>query len=963
MNDAFEGNVISGNQSPDTPYTYGLGLGDNDIVAGNKIGTDVTGTKAIPNATGMVVSGAGNRIGTNADGVSDEFERNIIAGNLYDGMSFGYGGAWNVVAGNYIGLDVNGDPLGNGGGITLGNAHDNLIGTNADGVRDDVERNVVSANRSHGIWIVGAGADVVTTGNVIAGNYIGTGIDGLTNLGNASHGIVASHGSQGAVIGGASPSARNIVSGNAGNGIQIADSTDHQVLGNYIGVDRSGQTAIPNEQGGVQVFSYYYAGAAGQLTTGNLIGGTAPGEGNVISGNQEYGVTIVGEFATSNLVQGNFIGTDATGKRAIGNNIGLSIQDASDNLVGGTVPGAGNVISGNTDPTGYGIYVSGLTAGNRIEGNLIGTDVTGTAALPNSVGVVMADSADNALGGADPAAGNVVAFNNGPGVHLLDRYAASGEIRNNRIFGNLGRGIVLGNGSEPLLNDPGDTDGFLNFPVLVSAQVHDGQLTVSGFARPGAVIDLYLSAPTADGFGQGQTLLATLVEGSASDTDTGTGSYGPGPVNGRIVGSDTTNLFSFTIPLPDDVNIGSLLTAVAIGSTSAFSPVVSVGDLPPNVAPVVFAGDELVELAQGEVLERDGYFVDDDSVSWTATVNYGDGTVEPLTLRPDRTFRLQHAYDAAGSYTVTVTIVDNSLAVGSDNFTVSVQNEAPNATFNVFTITSPASEGSTVTLQGEFSDPGLQDVHTIDIDWGDGSPHTVQPIPQGDRSFSATHVYVDDSPSNTARDVYRVQVTVFDDQGGQDTTPLGIYLEDVFNVAPQNLLLELSSSEIDENSQVFLSGSFADPGVLDTHVVTIDWGDDSAPTIVELAANVLSFTDISGTSTPTIPTTIPTRTSLRWKWWMTTNHWHRQPPRPNCLSATSLPHDVQVDASAAQIQENGTITLAGSFSDPGPLDAHRVQIDWGDGSEPVVLELPPDVHFLRGHSTTVTRTTAGPGRS
>ena len=134
VNDALEGNIISGNQDPDSPYTYGLGLGDFDIVAGNRIGTDVTGTKAIPNATGMAVGGGGNRIGTDADGVSDELERNIIAGNLYDGIAFGYGAAWNVVAGNYVGLDVNGGPLGNGGGISIGNAHNNLIGTDADSV-------------------------------------------------------------------------------------------------------------------------------------------------------------------------------------------------------------------------------------------------------------------------------------------------------------------------------------------------------------------------------------------------------------------------------------------------------------------------------------------------------------------------------------------------------------------------------------------------------------------------------------------------------------------------------------------------------------------------------------------------------------------------------------------------------------------------------------------------------------
>ncbi len=642
-----------------------------------------------------------------------------------------------------------------------------------------------------------------------------------------------------------------------------------------------------------------------------------------------------------NTIVGNKIGSDRSGKRVLNqptpSTVGIRIEDSDDNQIGGTDPGAGNLISGSN----YGIFVTGATSGNRIEGNWIGTDPTGLVALPNVVGVAVSSSAENVLGGADAAAGNVIAYNLGPGVHLRDPLAAAGEIRNNRIFANLGRGIQLGDGAEPLLNDPGDTDGFLNFPVLTSAQLDNGLLTVSGFARPGAVIDLYLSAPTSTGFGQGETRIATLVEGSASDHDDATGSYGPGPVNGRVVGSDTTDKFSFTIPLPDEVSVGSLLTAVTIGSTSEFSAVVSVGDLPPNVAPVVVAGDGLVELAQGELLERDGFFIDDDSVSWTGTVDYGDGTVKPLSLSAERAFRLEHLYREAGNYTVTVSIVDNSLARGVGTFTVIIANAAPTATFNVFTITSPAAEGSTVALQGDFTDPGLLDIHTIEVDWGDGTPHSVLPIAQGDRSFSATHVYVDDRPSNTARDVYRVQVTVYDDQGGQDTTPLGIYLEDIFNVPPQNLTLTLSDSEVDESATVLLSGSFTDPGVLDTHLVSIDWGDGSVPEVVELAENVLAFADI-----PHVYPDDPDGDAEVYT--ITVDVVDDDEPLAPVRATIEVgvrnvaPFNMQLQTTATQIQENGTIGLSGSFSDPGTLDAHRVEIDWGDGSEPVVVDLPPN---------------------
>ena len=244
-----------------------------------------------------------------------------------------------------------------------------------------------------------------------------------------------------------------------------------------------------------------------------------------------------------------------------------------------------------------------------------------------------------------------------------------------------------------------------------------------------------------------------------------------------------------------------------------------------------------------------------------------------------------------------------------------------------------------MTLQGEFNDPGMLDIHTVDIDWGDGSPHTVQAIPQGDRSFLATHVYMDDSPSNTARDVYRVQVTVVDDKGGADTTPLGIYLEDVFNVAPRNVSLELSSSEIDENSQVLLSGLFEDPGVLDTHVVTIDWGDGSAATIVELGAHVLSFADIPHTYRDD-----PDNESELYV--ITVEVVDDDEPLAPTNSITELhvrnvaPQDVQVYTDVAEIQEDGVVMLSGAFFDPGPTDAHQVQIDWGDGSPAVTVTLP-----------------------
>ena len=169
----------------------------------------------------------------------------------------------------------------------------------------------------------------------------------------------------------------------------------------------------------------------------------------------------------------------------------------------------------------------------------------------------------------------------------------------------------------------------------------------------------------------------------------------------------------------------------------------------------------------------------------------------------------------------------------------------------------------------------------------------------------------------------------------------------MFNVAPQNLSLDVSSSEIDENGQIFLAGSFDDPGILDTHVVRIDWGDGSPATIVALDANVLSFSDIAHTYRDD-----PDNESELYV--ITVEVVDDDEPLAPTIANTNVhvrnvvPRDVQVHASAAQIQENGVITLDGSFFDPGPVDAHTVQIDWGDGSQPVVLQLPPAVHSFTG---------------
>jgi uncharacterized repeat protein (TIGR01451 family) len=200
---------------------------------------------------------------------------------------------------------------------------------------------------------------------------------------------------------------------------------------------------------------------------------------------------------------------------------------------------------------------------------------------------------------------NVISDNYGAGVAVTAQ-ASDILISRNSIFANgteasPGVGPATGEigidlltptdpvtGTPPFVtpNHPGGGasggNGLLNFPVLTTATLTGGDLELDGFARPGSVIELFVADPDPSGFGEGKTYLITLTEGPAQDLDSGTGSYGPGPINGLSQGSDTTNRFRFLIPvasLPAPVGMGTVLTATAtLGdpSTSEFSGNVTV---------------------------------------------------------------------------------------------------------------------------------------------------------------------------------------------------------------------------------------------------------------------------------------------------------------------------------------------------------------------------------------------------
>ena len=292
-------------------------------------------------------------------------------------------GGTNFIQGNCIGTDTTGTlNRGNGqssthsGGVWVENSPGNWIGGT-----DPTNRNLISGNGGAGVYLQNC------SDNTVQGNLIGVSLAGTATLGNTFDGV-AVYNAYGNRVGGTTPAARNLVSGNGGSGVHLygAGTMGNLVQGNYIGTDVSGTLAVGNAFDGI-----FLTGVSS-----NTVGGISAGAGNVICRSGHFGVEIAGG-GPSNLVQGNFIGTDASGRVALGNlGSGLCVSDSSNNVIGGMVMEARNIISGNGL---IGLIITN-GQGNLIAGNFVGTDVTGTNGLGNNLtGIQLVAANSNVVGG------------------------------------------------------------------------------------------------------------------------------------------------------------------------------------------------------------------------------------------------------------------------------------------------------------------------------------------------------------------------------------------------------------------------------------------------------------------------------------------------------------------------------------------------------------------------------------
>ena len=240
-----------------------------------------------------------------------------------------------------------------------------------------------------------------SSNNRIVGNHIGTDVTGTTALGNGQYGIFVL-GTATNVIGGTTAAERNVISGANDTGIYLLNAT---------GERDPGKLHWRQCRGHCRPGQYEQRHRDLWCAPANLIGGNVPGARNVIAGNAGSGINLNTAGATGNVIQGNYIGVNAAGTSAISNRAdGITLNDAPANLIGGTNSGAGNLISGNGQS---GIFLNGAgSRSNLIAGNLIGPDATGANALGNKfAGVTLANATDNRIGLALASARNVISGN------------------------------------------------------------------------------------------------------------------------------------------------------------------------------------------------------------------------------------------------------------------------------------------------------------------------------------------------------------------------------------------------------------------------------------------------------------------------------------------------------------------------------------------------------------------------
>lgn len=323
----------------------------------------------------------------------------------------------------------------------------------------------------------------------------------------------------------------------------------------------------------------------------------------------------------------------------------------------------------------------------------------------------------------------------------------------------------------------------------------------------------------------------------------------------------------------------------------------------------------------------------------TIEIDWQDGNTETFSLAAGVTsFSTTHQYlddnlpgPATEDYDVMVRVTDSAGEFAEETSKITVLNVAP-SNLQVAPV-APINENGVATLNLSFDDPGTLDEHTVEVDWGDGSAVEVFTVPTGDRTFSATHQYIDDNPTGTASDNYQISVRLADDDLGETTATA---VAKVNNVAPSNVKVTPVANILDEGGAVALTVTFDDSGSQDAHQVEINWGDGNVTTGTAVGHALNANHTYGDNATYAIIVKV------------IDDDGGSGFGSAAALVKNAPPSNVQIDP-IAPIDENGVAVLKLTFDDPGTLDNHTVEVDWGDGTVETIAVAAGSRTFTASH--------------
>jgi hypothetical protein len=563
--------------------------------------------------------------------------------------------------------------------------------------------------------------DVRSSNNVIAGNFIGIDTNGISISGSGTA-VTISNGITGNVVGGGTPADRNVMA--SSNGDVVDTVGDATILGNYINTVAAGNAAIGSVVNAIDVGGGNVIIGGTGVNDGNVIGQWNGGGIDVrvqnifiplnsvtILGNR-IGVDVTGTFKLNGGQSGVSLSNGNPGYVAV---------------IGGSAAGAGNIISG-ASVTGISMNGSN-DGPVTIQGNKIGTDAAGVNAIQNlQSGICVGSGGSGQIGGVNPGEGNIIAYSGTNGV-TIGGGISGWSIRGNSIFLNQGLGISLGGRCDlqavPTANDAGDADtgpnNQQNFPVITQASVNGLLITIGGTLNSTPFtsfnIDFFSSASCdASGNGEGKTYLGstTAVTNGAGDAVIAPLDYQNTPGE-PIIAATATDPGHNTSEFSQCFNAGASLPTLSINNvsqnegnsgTTAFTFTVTLSAASASTVTVDFATADGTATAPGDYAAASGTLTFNPGVtSRTVTVNVaGDTSVEPNETFAVNLSNAGNATIAAATGTGTI-VNDDAAGLPSLSIDNVSQNEGNSGTSAyTFTVTLSAASASTVTVNFATAD-------------------------------------------------------------------------------------------------------------------------------------------------------------------------------------------------------------------------------------------------------------------